>query len=366
MTLTIKVSYFNNAYHDISDLVVDMRQFIEYVRSESLKPAITVLHQIIEEHGLKSKLYGDKKKNLPAICIHGEFQKKVATKDKKTGQVLMLGGRTNQHLSMYSNQVHLDMDKLELQRVLAYQKKLSADPYVHVHFKSPSWRGVKLSCHHPYGPERHDEVYYAFKDYIQKLLGCDPSEFDDVVRSISRLCFASYDPDAFYNPDSLPFLLPKDRAENLREDDTLFNAGTYKIQEEHDLLPDLPRTEEQLQHIGGFDDYDTWIRVGLALKAEHGQNGFRLWAVWSAQSAKYPGIPNCCVDGKVWTLDRFLEPRSPIWQRNLDGNLNAQHPVLCPVLSCIQSLNNRHRMQNHRNPIPNPILCCPLMTLLQK
>lgn len=289
MTLTIKVSYFNNAYHDISDLVVDMRQFIEYVRSESLKPAITVLHQIIEEHGLKSKLYGDKKKNLPAICIHGEFQKKVATKDKKTGQVLMLGGRTNQHLSMYSNQVHLDMDKLELQRVLAYQKKLSADPYVHVHFKSPSWRGVKLSCHHPYGPERHDEVYYAFKDYIQKLLGCDPSEFDDVVRSISRLCFASYDPDAFYNPDSLPFLLPKDRAENLREDDTLFNAGTYKIQEEHDLLPDLPRTEEQLQHIGGFDDYDTWIRVGLALKAEHGQNGFRLWAVWSAQSAKYPG-----------------------------------------------------------------------------
>jgi len=289
MTFPIKVSYFNNAYHDISDLVVDMPQFIEYVRSESLKSAITVLHQIIAEHGLKSKIYGDKKKNLPAICIHGQFKKKVATQDKKTGQVLMLGGRTNQHLSEYSNQVHLDMDKLDLERVLAYQKKLSADPYVHVHFKSPSWRGVKLSCHHQYGPERHDEVYYAFKDYIQKLLGCDPSEFDDVVRSISRLCFASYDPDAYYNPDSLPFLLPEDRVENLKDEDTLFNAGTYKIQEEHDLLPDLHRTEEQLQHIGGFDDYDTWIRVGLALKAEHGMDGYRLWAIWSSQSAKYPG-----------------------------------------------------------------------------
>ena len=289
MTFPIKVSYFNNAYHDISDLVVDMPQFIEYVRSESLKSAITVLHQIIAEHGLKSKIYGDKKKNLPAICIHGQFKKKVATQDKKTGQVLMLGGRTNQHLSEYSNQVHLDMDKLDLERVLAYQKKLSADPYVHVHFKSPSWRGVKLSCHHQYGPERHNEVYFAFKDYIQKLLGCDPSEFDDVVRSISRLCFASYDPDAYYNPDSLPFLLPEDRVENLKDEDTLFNAGTYKIQEEHDLLPDLHRTEEQLQHIGGFDDYDTWIRVGLALKAEHGMDGYRLWAIWSSQSAKYPG-----------------------------------------------------------------------------
>ncbi|MGB0758029.1 MAG: PriCT-2 domain-containing protein, partial [Rubripirellula sp.] len=39
--------------------------------------------------------------------------------------------------------------------------------------------------------------------------------------------------------------------------------------------------EEVLQHVPGYDDRDTWVDVGMALKAELGDAGFPLWENWS-------------------------------------------------------------------------------------
>jgi len=49
---------------------------------------------------------------------------------------------------------------------------------------------------------------------------------------------------------------------------------------------DLVRVEEALRDISA-DDYDTWIRVGMALKARFGEAGRPVWDRWSASSDKY-------------------------------------------------------------------------------
>jgi len=52
------------------------------------------------------------------------------------------------------------------------------------------------------------------------------------------------------------------------------------------LTSDLARVEEALLDIPA-EDYDTWIRVGMALKGQFGEAARQLWDRWSATSAKY-------------------------------------------------------------------------------
>ncbi len=270
MSRSESLSYYDNAYTRASEIVVDLRAFVEYVRSPALERAISVLR------GLDPEQYREKKKNLPGVTVYGEFLKKAP-----------VIGRKDQHLSHYAGLSHLDLDNLEPNQVLSYPKRLSTDPHVLLAFVSPSGRGLKIFCRHEHGLDRHEDAYYAFKEHIRALLNCPESHFDDSVRSISKLCFASHDPDAYYNPNASPFVIPEKQA----PDGLLFDAATYRIQDtddEHGMLPDMQRTAEQLQYIGGYEQYNTkdgWIRVGLAIKAEHGDAGFPLWRDWSAQAS---------------------------------------------------------------------------------
>ena len=57
---------------------------------------------------------------------------------------------------------------------------------------------------------------------------------------------------------------------------------------------DLDWASEAIQHLGAAyrDDYDQWLKVGLAL-AGLGSDGLAIWDDWSRQSPKYE--EGCCV-----------------------------------------------------------------------
>jgi hypothetical protein len=62
----------------------------------------------------------------------------------------------------------------------------------------------------------------------------------------------------------------------------------------------LPGDEEEARSalkVVDADDYDAWIRVGLALKCSLGAGAFDIWDEWSRKSAKYPGYAEC---RKLW------------------------------------------------------------------
>ena len=52
-------------------------------------------------------------------------------------------------------------------------------------------------------------------------------------------------------------------------------------------LDDRPRIEVALRHIPA-DDRDLWLRIGMAIKAGMGEDGFDLWDDWSRSSDALP------------------------------------------------------------------------------
>lgn len=55
---------------------------------------------------------------------------------------------------------------------------------------------------------------------------------------------------------------------------------------------DLRQAEAMLQFIDGAEDRETWVSVGMALKAEFGDSAWAAWEQWSQQASNY-SAPAC-------------------------------------------------------------------------
>lgn len=82
---------------------------------------------------------------------------------------------------------HVDVDNKKSQ--------LKRDPYIYACWTSPSGDGVKALVRIPPSLEKHPQYYDSFIERYPEL--------DTTSRNIGRLCFESYDPNLFYNPNSL-------------------------------------------------------------------------------------------------------------------------------------------------------------------
>ena len=51
----------------------------------------------------------------------------------------------------------------------------------------------------------------------------------------------------------------------------------------------LREAEAMLQYVDGADDRETWLAVGMALKAEFGNDAYEAWDRWSSAAANYDG-----------------------------------------------------------------------------
>jgi hypothetical protein len=47
------------------------------------------------------------------------------------------------------------------------------------------------------------------------------------------------------------------------------------------------RIAKILAYVTSYDDYESWLKVGMAIKSEVGESGYDLWDKWSAQSDRY-------------------------------------------------------------------------------
>jgi len=120
------------------------------------------------------------KKELPAICFSGEFNK-----------------RADGALIKHSGLICLDFDGYETtDQMLADKASMSSDPYVLSVFVSPSGNGLKVIVKIPEDADNHKRYFDALNDHFA-------SDFFDVTsKNISRVCYESYDPDLYINMDS--------------------------------------------------------------------------------------------------------------------------------------------------------------------
>ena len=120
------------------------------------------------------------KKQLPAISFSGEFFK-----------------RADSALIKHSGYVAIDIDKIL--SVHTVKEEMSRNKHTMICFISPSGNGLKVIFKIPANIAEHARRCKAITKYITTH---KVDEFTDV----SRLCYESYDPDIYYNPDSDIFM----------------------------------------------------------------------------------------------------------------------------------------------------------------
>lgn len=120
------------------------------------------------------------KKQLPAICFSGKFNK-----------------RSDSSIIEHSGLICLDFDGYQKQKDLLQDKDmLSKNKYVYSVFISPSGNGLKALIKIPYDPENHTNYFNSLEKYFNSPY------FDKTSKNISRVCYESYDPLLHINPNS--------------------------------------------------------------------------------------------------------------------------------------------------------------------
>jgi len=195
-----KVTDVNNPYNR------DVFKCLQRIKDGNSASSILALRQT-----------GDKsiKENLPCYTFSGVFSTR-----SKVG------------LKKHSGLIALDFDKLGTKdEVHWYKDSVCDDPYVFSAFISPSGDGLKILIKIPPVESDHELYFEALKKYFNN------DSLDDSGKDVSRLCFESYDPDIYINPDSELWTIKEEKeAENIGVD---INEISIPLTSDHEIIKRL-------------------------------------------------------------------------------------------------------------------------------
>lgn len=159
---------------------------IEEIKVGTIRDKIIDLRNFISESN--NAEYDKHKKTLPAFTPSGRFE----------------GGRTSETLKQYSGFIILDIDDLSDNLLIDAKEKATRNHYTYACFISPSGKGLKIIIKTEASTSTHKEYFIALKKYYEEDLGI---LIDDSGKDITRLCFYSYDPEAYINEAAVSFNL---------------------------------------------------------------------------------------------------------------------------------------------------------------
>ena len=201
------------------------------------------------------------KSRLPAVTFSGYFK--------------TLKGQAP---SPHSGLIVADFDELG-DDILIARSKLVADPHVIGLFLSPTGSGLKaiFRCN----PNR--EHVESFSDLIHHCQEIHGLTADASGRNVNRLCFLSHDPEAVVRDQARELPQRNSCPEQAKPIPTnLVRPPLANVT--------LEEAATTVNRIPADCDRNTWIRVGMGLKHEFDDDGYRLWDSWSKSCMeKYPG-----------------------------------------------------------------------------
>jgi hypothetical protein len=156
---------FYREVHKILERIKDgaSKDLVKRIRAEKRKPE-----------------RNEMKKQLPAICFSGKFNK-----------------RSDSAIIEHSGLICLDFDGYTKQKELLQDKEnLSKSKYVFSVFISPSGNGLKALVKIPADPENHTNYFNSLEKHFNSAY------FDKTSKNLSRVCYESYDPLIHINENS--------------------------------------------------------------------------------------------------------------------------------------------------------------------
>lgn len=212
------VTIFKNITSIKDPHYVTPEMIVTRIKSGKIATKINALRACTDEKQRK-----ELKKDLPSICFSGKFSK-----------------REDKALIEHSGLIAIDFDHLN-ERLRELKERLKKDPFTFMLFTSPSGDGLKLVVKIPAKVETHAFSAAALTDYYKE-------EKLDEFKDVSRVCFESYDPDIYFNPNSELF-------KTLKEEQTIKRSiNTTEIIYDYDVI---------------ISNIETW----LSSKGEYYQDG---------------------------------------------------------------------------------------------
>ena len=194
-----KVSIYKD-FNDLQGHTISVLGALERIRTGKSKVLVEQAREA------KTKKEADElKKKLPAVCFSGTFSK-----------------RKDSELLEHSGYIVLDFDNVT--NITQKRNELCSVRYIKAVWVSPSGKGLKALV--------EIEWKTKHKEHFDALMAEMP-DIDKTGRNVSRLCFESYDPELYYNPNAQVYTkfpvkkedrrLPQQTStETINDDDKIF------------------------------------------------------------------------------------------------------------------------------------------------
>lgn len=224
------VSAFRNIYAKEKEKDIQIEEFINSIRIGDYKDLV---EEIRKEQSKEEK--NKQKTKLPAI----------------TTSSVVIGNRQIKDVVNHSGLMQIDIDEIKVEDASRVKLLLVKDKYTFSTFYSPSG---KVKCIVRVIPDikMHKNQFQSLTKYYMNTynIRCDES-----VKDVNRLMFYSWDPDIYYNPDSIVFqeYAPLENQKN----------GFNYTQPQLDALEVIRRIEGMSIDITG--SHNDWIKIIYSL-----------------------------------------------------------------------------------------------------
>lgn len=258
-----------SSYTGVTDTIgteVNLKDFILSGQYKGVAEQIRCRATADERHDIKNQL----KNKIPAVTVSGRF-----------------GQHKSEHLIEASGLICIDIDWKDnvdiMPQVPSILQKLK---YVAYCGKSISGDGY-FAIIPIENPKHFKQHFYALEEEM-KSYGI---VIDKLCKDITRLRFASYDADGYYNPNATTYYWELDKeakvANNSKEEVT-----KKRLSPTSSSMTDAEMVGKQLELLKSSsstipDDYDTWFKVGMALNSGLGEDGRTYFHEFSKLSDKY-------------------------------------------------------------------------------
>jgi hypothetical protein len=182
-----RISKFRNSFDPSPIETVTLAQALSEIGSSVYEASVCHVRQVLARHGKRA--YDKAKTHLSAFTFGGTFAPR----------------RGLDHLQQHSGLLHGDLDHLA--NVEATKRTICSDPRTAYGFKSPSGQGLKIGV--------HIDVVADDREYkrIWQVISREYAEHYGVAwdvsgKDVSRLCYASWDPEPYWNPNATVFEVP--------------------------------------------------------------------------------------------------------------------------------------------------------------
>lgn len=165
------VTIFRNIYDKTNPHFISVDRALERIKTGKSRESIEEIRKQLDKERANNL-----KMNLPSVCFSGKFTE-----------------RKDESLTEYSGFIVLDFDDIENLR--DKKTEIINHDFIYACWVSPGGNGLKALA--KVASNKHREHFQALQDVFPEI---DRSGINE-----SRVCYESYDPDIYINPDAKPF-----------------------------------------------------------------------------------------------------------------------------------------------------------------